>query len=272
MTPIASAPFLRRVREFNGYRIGAADGDVGQVEDVYFDDAGWTIRYFVVDTGAWLAGRRVLISPASLRGVDAEARRLESALTQRQVRDAPSIDTAKPVSRQDETRTAEHYDYPFYWTGPYRWGPWLYPGLAGRSLDRTDEEMLARAREQADPHLHSAAAVRGYGLEATDGALGEVEDFLADEQCYAIRYLVVDPRRWWPGPHVIVSTEWIEDVRWEDSRVVVNVTREAVRRAPPYDASGALPREYEARLHSHHGRPGYWERGPEAWRLGSPHR
>lgn len=270
---VASPPFLRRLRDLEGYSIGATDGDVGSVEDVYFDDESWTVRYFVVDTGRWLPGRKVLISPASAREVDGAGRRLESSLTRQQVRDSPSIDTAKPVSRQQETLIAEHYRYPFYWMGPYRWGPVLYPGLgtpAGQApaLDRTAEEMLARERKTADAHLHSARTVRGYRLEATDGSLGEVEDFLADEQSWAIRYLVVDPRRWWPGPHVLVSTDWIDDVRWDDEQVAVNVTREAVRQAPAYDPAGPLPREYELRLHGYHRRPGYWDRPPEAWRRG----
>jgi len=271
----ASAPLLRRVCELFGYRIGATDGEVGNVHDVYFDDQSWTVRYFVVQTGTWLSGRKVLISPASLRRVDAGSRRLESGLTRQQVQNSPSIDTERPVSRQQEILAAEYYGYPHYWTGPYRWGPWLYPGMglppgAVPVHDRTGEEMLARERANLDTHLRSARVVRGYGLEATDGTLGEVEDFLADERCWAIRYLEVDPRRWWPGPHVVISTEWIEDVSWNDSRVSVNVTREAVRRAPTFDASGPVPRDLERRLHEHHGRAGYWERPDEAWRLHDP--
>jgi hypothetical protein len=274
----ASAPILRRVRELQGYTIGATDGDVGSIEDVYFDDQSWTIRYFVVDTGAWLPGRKVLISPLSLRGVDTVGVRLESSLSRQQVKESPSVDTAMPVSRQHEIAAAQYYGSPFYWTGPYRWGPWPYPGgdpVTGTPYpdpvypDPVAQEITARQADSADSHLRSANAVRGYGIEATDGSLGHVVDFLADEQSWAIRYVVVDPQSWWPGPHVILSTDWIEDVSWNDSKVIVNVSRDTVRNAPPYDPTGPLPREYEARLHGHYRRPEYWNRPPEEWRRAS---
>ena len=267
---------LRRVRELQGYTIGATDGDIGRVTDLYFDDDSWTIRSFVVDTGTWLPGRMVLISPASILGIDPPGLRLQTDLTRRRVEESPSVDTSRPVSRQHEVAAARHYGHPYYWMGPYRWGPLAYPGAAvpppGASAHQglTTEEITAREREWADPSLRSVNAVHGYTIEATDGRLGHVEDFLIDEQSWTIRYLVIDPRSWWPGPHVIVSTEWLEDVRWSDSAVVVNVTREAVRNAPRYETRGPLPREFETRLHGHYRRPGYWERPPEAWILRPP--
>jgi hypothetical protein len=130
--------------------------------------------------------------------------------------------------------------------------------------------MAARERENTDPNLRSANAVRGYGIEARDGSLGHIEDFLADQQSWTIRDVIVDPRSWWPEPHVLLSTEWTTGIRWNDSMVAVNVSREAVRNAPPYDASGPLSREYEARLHGHYGRPGYWDRPLESWMLWPP--
>ena len=61
---------LRRVDELLGFRIHAADGDIGRVHDLYFDDQRWTVRYLVVDTRHWLPGRRVLLSPAAVRRPD----------------------------------------------------------------------------------------------------------------------------------------------------------------------------------------------------------
>jgi hypothetical protein len=61
---------LRSMKDLEGYTIGATDGVIGRVKDFYFDDEAWVIRYLVVETGAWLSSRRVLISPiAALRGV-----------------------------------------------------------------------------------------------------------------------------------------------------------------------------------------------------------
>jgi hypothetical protein len=260
--------------------IRATDGDIGSVEDVYFDDHSWTVRYLVLDTGGWLSGRKVLVSPPAVERVDTEGRRIVTRLSRQQVQDSPSVDTALPVSRQNETQYAEYYGYPFYWMGPYRWGPVLYPGgplpagaapAPGGAYPRNvAEEIAARQRAEADPYLRSVKEVRGYGIEATDGGLGHVEDFLVEVPSWAVRYVVVDPRSWWPGPHVLVSPEWIIGVDWNESKVHVDVTREAVRRAPPYRRDAGVDREYEATLHAHYRRPGYWDRTPESWRLRPP--
>lgn len=275
-----SAPRLRSVAELRSFTIGATDGDIGTVDDVYFDDQSWTIRYAVVDTGRWLPGRQVLIPPRAIREIDDAGKRVITSLTKGQVQTSPGIETRRPVSRQYETDLYGYYGYPFYWTGPYRWGLEAYP----YALPLTDlvpprseplpsavaEELAARERESQDPHLHSARAVIGQGIQAIDGELGHVEDFLADDETLAIRYLVVDPQNWWPGEHVLISTDWITGVDENDSTVQVTVSKEAVRSAPVYDPSRSLDRDYEARYHGAHGRRGYWEGEPERWRQRPP--
>src|ERR671933_687187 len=62
-----------------GYAIEATDGLIGHVHDFLFDDERWTIRWLVLDTGAWLLGRRVLL-PSSSLGEPAVARRHETEL------------------------------------------------------------------------------------------------------------------------------------------------------------------------------------------------
>lgn len=273
-TEIAAGPMLRRLVDLRLYTIGATDGDIGSVEDAYFDDRSWTVRYLVVDAGSWLSGRKVLISPAAISGVDPAGKRLETALTKQQVAESPSIDTAKPVSRQHETALAAHYGHQPYWAGPNRWGAYSYPypllqaGVLPPMSEppyqnKVAEELSAREQESRDPNLRSVRAVTGYGLRATDGDLGHVEDVLVDEQDWAIRYLVVDPRNWWPGPHVLVGVDWIRSVSWSDSVVEVDVSREVVRNAPRYEPERNLDRPAEARLYSHYGRQGYW--------MGRPH-
>jgi sporulation protein YlmC with PRC-barrel domain len=270
---------MLQLENLRRYTIGATDGEVGQVETVYFDDESWTVRYLVVDTGNWLSGRKVLISPRCIHGVDRERERVVTNLTREQVETSPDIDTHKPVSRQDEIRYYNHYDYPDYWTGPYRWGfaadPFLLgsypPAYGGNELPPTvARELAARPTVEEEPHLRSAAEVTGYGIQATDGSLGHVEEFLIDETTWTIRYLIVDPQNWWPGSHVVISPEWIREVNHSDTKVHVDLTREAVRNAPVYDPSRPVERDWERRLHGHFDRRGYWDRPPDAWRLRPP--
>ena len=110
---------LRMASHLKGTSIAATDGAIGSVQDLYFDDHSWTIRYLVVDTGTWLPGRQVLISPRSIMAVTDEAK-IPVSLTKSQVENSPSTEVDKPVERQYEQHP--DYGYPYYWTGPYRWG------------------------------------------------------------------------------------------------------------------------------------------------------
>jgi hypothetical protein len=122
---------LRDASELKGLAIRATDGELGTAEEFYFDDDSWAIRYLRVETGGWLNGKQVLISPYSIVRTDWAARQVDVALTKEQVEKSPSIDTHKPVSRQHEVAYLGYYGYPYYWGGPYLWGSGYYPsGLA----------------------------------------------------------------------------------------------------------------------------------------------
>jgi PRC-barrel domain len=249
------------VKTLLGFTLAATDGAIGKVEACYFDDAHWTVRYLVVDTGGWLSGRKVLISPMSVRGIDLEGERVMVNLTRAQVQASPDIDTHRPVSRQHEISLLQHYGYPTYWYGPYAWGPVLLP-TPPPATDVVMEEVAARAEQDnlEDAHLQSTTDVRGYAIEARDGALGHVADFLIDDRSWSIRWLVVDTRNWLPGKHVLVTPEWVEDVAWTERAVRVGLSRAQIENAPEYDATRPVDRDYEQRLFAHYGRPTYWDR------------
>ena len=260
---------LRSMKDLEGYAIGATDGPIGQVSDFYFDDDRWVIRYLVVDTGTWLSGRLVLISPISVKQPDWAHALLPVTLTRAQVKSSPDIDTRKPVSRQHESAYLGYYGYPVYWGGAGLWGESLYPyatttGDAGQGAERNEREQevqssAERARHRLDdPHLRSCKAVVGYHIHATDGEIGHVDELLVDEQTWAIRYMVVNTSNWWIGHKVLVAPQWITGVHWTDETVQVGLTRAAIQGAPPYDSTVALNRQREAGLYAHHGRNGYW--------------
>ena len=260
---------LRSAKELSGYTIGASDGDIGQVDDVYFDDEAWVLRYLAVDTGRWLSGRRVLISPISLGHPDWMVQRLPVALTREQVQHSPDVDTQKPVSRQHEADYLRYYGYPYYWGGIGMWGMGVYPGYlmtasAVQGVMTVPPEEAKASQEAADSHLRSCNAVTGHHIEAIDGEIGHVEDFLLDDETWAIRYLVVDTSNWWLGHQVLVAPRWITAVSWLEGKVSVNVKRQAVKDAPPYDAVAHLDRQQEMGLHEHYGRPGTGPRTHQA--------
>jgi len=250
---------LTNAAELKGFVIQAKDGELGTVDQLYFDDETWAVRYLTVETGGWLGGRQVLISPFSVVHANLQDRSLEVALTQKQVENSPNINTRQPISRQHEAEYLGYYGYPYYWGGPYLWGPAFYP--ANLIVPATAFTAAPAARipaESMDSHLRSMNEVTGYHVAATDGEIGHVDGFLVDDAAWAIRYLEVATRNWWPGKKVLVSPAWVERVSWEDNEVLVGLTCDAIRSAPAYTESTPITRDYENELYLHYARPTYW--------------
>ncbi len=254
---------LRNAKDLHGFAIRATDGELGTIDQLYFDDETWAIRYLTVETGGWLGGRQVLISPFSVVHTDWPAKRLEVALTKQQVQKSPDINTHQPVSRQHEAEYNRYYGYPYYWGGPYLWGPAYYPGGIAIPGAYTEAMSGSSREESPDSHLRSTDGVSGYHVEATDGEIGHVDGFVFDDEAWAIRYIEVATRNWMPGKKVLFSPAWIERVSWTESKVYVALSREAIQNAPEYIESRLINREYENRLYFHYGRPPYWLRETE---------
>jgi sporulation protein YlmC with PRC-barrel domain len=253
---------LRNVKDLQGYTIQATDGDIGSVRTFYFDDRDWRVRYLVVDTGNWLPGKRVLLSPESLHSPLLDTEDLPVNLTRDQVRDSPDIDTDRPVSRQQEVALHAHYNWPAYWTmrdplvaqdlvarpgGP----PVPPPGIPAATPDLIDAQ-------HRDVHLHSMREVIGYHIQASDGQIGHVEDIIIDTDTWAVHYIIIDTRNWLPGKKVLVAPDWIEEVNWTDSQVHVELSRDQIKDSPEFDASTPVNRDYELKLYDYYGRPTYW--------------
>ena len=111
--------------------------------------------------------------------------------------------------------------------------------------------------------LRNSKDLHGFTIRATDGELGTVEELYFDDETWAIRYLVVETRNWWPGKHVLVSPKWIKNVGWFTARVVVDLSREEIKQSPAYSAASLPTREDEDKLHQHYDRQGYWVDEPE---------
>ena len=250
---------LSKAKTLKGYKLDGRDGEIGKVEEFYFDDRHWTIRYLVADTGSWLTSRQVLISPYALLTVNKEEQHITIDLTKKQIEGSPSLNSDKPVSRQFEEAYYGYYGWPMYWDGPYVWG--AYPHIM-RDRDKLRESISVV--KGWDPHLRSTRDVSGHYIQATDGEIGHVEDFIIDDETWAIRYLIIDTQNWWPGKKVLLSPQWIERVSWDELKVFVNLSRETIKQSPEYTEESLLTRDYETRLYQHYNREGYWVVDPAA--------
>jgi sporulation protein YlmC with PRC-barrel domain len=247
---------LIALRDLRGFDVRAKDAELGRVREFYFHDRSWLIRYFIVTTSRWL-GRNALIAPDAVTAVDQDHRRLLLDLTHWQVEQSPPIDFDKPVSRQEAEAYYGYYGWPAYWVGSGFVGfgtpqapspiPVVPPAPAPRERERT-----------GDPHLRSFQEITGYRIHATDGEIGHVEDLLVDIDRWAIRYVVVDTRNWWPGKKVLILPHFVHALSWSEQAVSVDLGRAEIEAAPPFDSDRPLTRADELRLHAHYGLNTYW--------------
>lgn len=244
---------LNKAKTLKGYKLDGRDGEIGKVEEFYFDDRHWTIRYLVADTGSWLTSRQVLISPYALLTVNKEEQHITIDLTKKQIEASPSLNSDKPVSRQFEEAYYGYYGWPMYWDGPDVWG--ASPHIM---RDRENLRKSISVVKGWNPYLHSTRDVSGHYIQATDGEIGHVEDFIIDDETWAIRYLIIDTENWWPGKKVLVSPQWIERVSWDELKVFISLSREAIKQSPEYTEESLLTRDYETKLHGHYNRQAYW--------------
>jgi len=214
----------------------ALDGEIGHVNDFYFDDKSWAVRYLVADTSSWISGRLVLLAPHAFGSLHQDGKVLLVNLTRKQIENSPSIDTHKPVSRQYEEEYYQYYGWPSYWLGDSMWGISDFPAVPPptRPLSSEKPNTSGGHDERFDPHLRSTQAMSGYEIQASDGTIGHVSDFIMDEKRWAIRRLVAETGHWFSGKEVLIPLSKIDRISYEESKVFVNLTKEAILQAPEF--------------------------------------
>lgn len=256
---------LRSLNNLTDYNLHASDGEIGDIKDFFFDDEEWVVRYMVVRTDSKLFGKDVLISPYAFTKIDWQEEEIYTNLTREQIKNSPDIDTEKPISRQKEMEYHSYYGFPVYWGGPGLWGTATYPATMAAIFHEKEEkekEQAVRedeyAKEESENHLRSTKEVDGYTIEAIDDRVGHVEDFIAEEESWCIRYFVVDTRTILPGKKVILSPEWIKEIDWGASKVVVDLLADTIKNSPEVDLNEPISRKTEEDLFNYYGFPRYW--------------
>ena len=242
---------LNKANTLRHWVLDGLDGEIGNVRDFYFDERHWVIRYLVADTGNWLENRQVLISPYALDAVSEDERCIAIGLTQKQIEDSPPLHCDMPVSRQFEQAYYDYFGWPAYWDGPHLWGP--YPILV---RDRAKWQQATHSANTAELQLRRTTDMGACQFNGGRGEIGHFEDFIIDDETWAIRYLIIDTHNWWPGKRVLVAPQWIEHIDWDELNVLVNLPNEM----PEYDGSRHTPCDYAMKLHPHEAHECYWDR------------
>lgn len=246
---------LRSVNTLKGYSIEALDGEIGQVSELLFDEQSWDVRYLVIDVGNWLFGRQVLIAPTAVSQVDTAAEKMVLSLTKDRIENSPEMAADEPISREKERELTEYYRWQPHWTAvmddPLAYG--AFPGALNNVTPGKEKRVVKAEKEQSEQHSHlrSTHEVTGYRIHARDGEIGQVSDFLFEDEEWIIRHLVADTGNWLPGRKVLVAPPWIERIQWADNAVYVTLTKESVRHSPPFDPDLLDNEEYERELLQH---------------------
>ncbi len=250
---------LYRADAILNQKVEATDGVVGVVKDLYFDDASWTLRYLVVDTGGWLTGRDILIGSESLVQYDEERGVVVTRLSQMQIENSPDAESGQPISRLSEIQLSQYYGWSPYWSAPAGLFPWSKtysfprePSAPNGGPLTSQFESEFEKQSQTEPNLRSFSHLKDYGLHANDGDVGQVEDLLIEPETWRITHLIADTRLWWPGGLVVIDRALIDRICWPERQIAVSMTRAEVKNSPAYDKSHPLNEKLQTTLSSYY--------------------
>jgi hypothetical protein len=248
---------LRSLKNLESYKIHAKDGDIGSVHSFLFNDQTWVVRYLVVDTGRWLPGRKVLISPFDIQDSVWKDKIMHLKLCMEDIENSPGIKENKPVYliKQEE----KSKEYPQDKIIPAIGTPVpTYVAVNEKNQINEIKEHIKKQRETT--HLRSSLEVINYSIKAIDGEIGHLDDIIVDDHItWKIHYLVVYIGNWLKGKRVLMSPRWITAFSWDGKEVKIDLLKEKVEESPLFDPSEPVNREYESVLYDYYGKPKYWE-------------
>lgn len=232
-------------RQLKHYSIHATDDTIGGCQDVLFDDQDYVVRYLVADTNTWLPlSRKVVLSPISVAKVDQQSEEVFVNMTAQTLKDSPSIDEHKPVSREYEETLFQYFGYGYYWIGPGAWGDFAHPGeLADmRQAEPFSEEKKQKHKEN---HLRSCGEVNGYDVATRDDDVGHITDFIIDAKSWAIKLVVVDTHNWLPGgKKLVIQPQSLEKIDWSSHKVKINMSHDELLEQPEIDTDRLKDTDY----------------------------
>jgi hypothetical protein len=214
---------LDRLRPLLGHHIHASDDLIGTLDDFFFDDSQWVMRYLVVDIGKFLRGRKVLISPAAIVGIDQTSKIVSLKHSIDQIRNSPDIDVDKPVYRQLEEQLLNYYGWVAHWT------------------PQSDlPEPQSQPVPTGDTHLRSMNNVCKYAVMAFDGRVGSIDDFVVDHNGWRIPLVILDTRHYLSTTQVILPALRLKGIRVEDREISIDMNKADVSAAPRFDPARQL--------------------------------
>jgi uncharacterized protein YrrD len=111
--------------------------------------------------------------------------------------------------------------------------------------------------------LRSAKSLHDYHVQATDGNVGRVKDFLFDRQEWVVRYVIVETGEWQQGRRVLLIPGVLGLPSTEGRILPVDLTRDQLENSPGIDTDKPVLRQHEVALFEYYGWSPYWCISPE---------
>lgn len=223
-----------------GWELGALDGEIGKIKEFYFEDQTWTIRYLIVETGNWLLGRKVLISPEAVVRLDFKNEMLEVKLTKEQIENSPDINSDKPVSRQHEDELYQYYGIGNYWMGSLWSGGMGTSGMMRTTNLPLEDEIrkstLEEDESEKNTHLRSTHSLNGYHVKSAGNEIGEVDDFIFDDSNWKIDFVIVKAGGWFSEKKILIQASVVKEINWKTSSINITATTDELKNNSAYDA------------------------------------
>lgn len=215
---------LWRVTDIRDYSVWATDGDIGELDQFYIDVNNWAVRYLVVDTGAWLPGRKVLVPMIAVQTLDRWGV-FHLTLARAQLRHCPPVNPTRPISRTAERDYIRHYGLPL------DWGVTDWP--SGHSTAQP-------AADASTPYLLSTRELAGLQVMGPGGLIGHVKDCIIDDASWRVRYFLIGTGHWLPGETVMLPAAGLGAIDLARRKIDTPLTHAQIHAAPAVDPLAPL--------------------------------
>ncbi len=251
---------LRTTKEMLGYTVKGFDDTIGTVDDFFFLDDDFHIRYLVVQIGAFVFNRKVLITPDALGEPDWVSQQFPVNLTKKEIKGSPDIKTNRPISAMDLERLHDYYRWPKFWTP-------LNPAVSPPKGIKNDQQSPAtntirlsiqKQQQLTEPKLRSMREIIGYRVKASDGTAGRVIDTILNDQTWKFHYVVINTGSIFNHKKVLLAVDWINLFQHRKSQIQVDMPVKTIEDSPEFDPNTPMTHRREEVYYEFHGKPYYW--------------
>jgi hypothetical protein len=247
---------FRSLNDLIGYSVRTENGDAGKVNNFYFDDLNWFVRYMIIDTGGLFDANRLFISPVVIEHIDRENQTILLKLTTERIAASPNMSDRQGLTRGDEVAIHEFFNWPAYWEEAGV--PAVEAGLSGWSVTEMMTDVEGKHREATggqERTLRNFTEMAGYRIISRDeGEVARLDDILVNDEDWRIMYMIGKVSGLLPGKNVLLSPAWISQTRYEQEEIAMDLTAETLRNSPEYNSDMPLDKDYEERLYQHYQR------------------